>query len=133
VPEAEIDRMIAALRDLGKVRLYKAGSGERDPAVEGRKLVDHLRATGHSLIFVGGKPDQGEVFRHATEVVLKELEGQGANVVATAPGEVVAYGHNSATLSALREAGVAVATFRATELVRRNGGPHCLTLPLERQ
>lgn len=133
VAEADADKMIAALRDLGRVRLYKAGSGERDASVDGRKLVDHLRATGHSIVFVGGEPDERDVFRHATEAVLHELEGQGANVVATAPGKVVAYGHNAGTLRALREAGVEVATFRATELVRRNGGPHCLTMPLERQ
>ena len=47
-----------------------------------------------------------------SEVVIRELHGQGANVVATGPGKVVAYAGNPLTLAALKKAGVEVTTFR---------------------
>jgi arginine deiminase len=45
---------------------------------------------------------------------------------------VIAYAHNVHTNEALRRAGVKVETFRGELLSIRNGGPHCLILPLVR-
>ena len=64
--------------------------------------------------------------------VLPELRGQAANVVALEPGRLIAYAENEHTLKALRAAGNDVKTFPGSALVRWHGGPHCLTLPLER-
>ena len=64
--------------------------------------------------------------------VLPEHEHQAANVVATSPGNVIAYEGATQTHAALRRAGIHVTTFPGRELWPRDGGPHCLTMPLER-
>jgi antitoxin (DNA-binding transcriptional repressor) of toxin-antitoxin stability system len=55
-----------------------------------------------------------------------------STIVATRPGRVVACAENEYTLGALRGAGVELRPFEASEIVRWGGGPHCITLPLER-
>jgi len=57
---------------------------------------------------------------------------RGANVVAVAPGRVVAYEDNRRTNRRLERAGVEVAGVAAYELGRGRGGPRCLTCPLVR-
>lgn len=64
--------------------------------------------------------------------MLRELRGQAANVVAVAPGNVIAYAGNAAAFDALKRAGAEVTLFNGTELRHNNGGPHCMTMPLER-
>jgi arginine deiminase len=54
------------------------------------------------------------------------------NVLALAPGVVVAYDRNVATNERLRGAGIEVLTIPGSELGRGRGGPRCLTCPLER-
>ncbi|MEO8025826.1 MAG: arginine deiminase family protein [Bryobacteraceae bacterium] len=138
VADGDVEKMCSALKDLGKVKLFRAGSGDQDRSVDGMKLVDYLRARGYDVIFTGGdRPADTEPFediaQFTSEVVIRELHGQGANVVATGPGKVVAYGGNPRTMAALKKAGVEVTTFRGVELGRNNGGPHCMTMPLERK
>lgn len=137
VAEGDVDKMCSALRDFGQLRLYRAGSGDPDLSVNGLKLVDYLRARGYEIIFAGGeRPADDTSFERTaqftSEVVVRELRGQAANVIATAPGKVIAYEGNPATISALKRAGIEVTTFRGTELGRNNGGPHCMTMPLLR-
>jgi arginine deiminase len=91
-----------------------------------------VRSRGYTVHFVGGEPPATDFIRHLFTVVLYEHDRQGANVVATAPGHVVAYEGASRTHAALRRAGITVTTFQARELWPFNGGPHCLTMPLER-
>jgi arginine deiminase len=136
--ESDIDRMCAALRDVGKLRLFRAGTGEIDVSVNGMKLVDYLRKRGVEIVFAGGAiPGDGTSFekvaQFASEVVIRELRGQAANVVATSPGKIIAYAGNPATLDGLKRAGVEVTLIQGTELGRNNGGPHCMTMPLERR
>jgi arginine deiminase len=136
--EPDIERMCVALRDLGKLRLFRAGTGDVDASVNGMKLVDYPRGRGMNVTFVGGtipgdETSFEELAQFASEVVIHELRGQAANVVATSPGKVIAYAGNLATLDALKRAGVEVAVFQGTELGRNNGGPHCMTMPLERR
>jgi arginine deiminase len=113
------------------VRRFRAGSGDDDPLPDGMKLVDHLRDEGWDIMHVGGTAD-GDEFAWFVERALQELYFQAANVVATAPGRVVACAENVHTAAALRDAGVQVRPFEASEIVRWGGGPHCLSLPLER-
>jgi arginine deiminase len=54
------------------------------------------------------------------------------NVLALAPGVVIAYDRNRETNERLRDAGVQVLTVPGGELGRGRGGPRCLTCPIER-
>jgi N-dimethylarginine dimethylaminohydrolase len=56
----------------------------------------------------------------------------GCNVLAIAPGVVVIASGNDATAKALRDHGVDVHTYEASEINKGEGGPTCLTRPLLR-
>jgi N-dimethylarginine dimethylaminohydrolase len=130
--EHNLESHLPALARLGSVEVFLAGIGKKDEAVGDIKLADYLRARGYKIVLVGGDPPAAGRERHAAEVVLKELRRQASNVVAVAPGKVVAYQGNPFTAKALASAGIEVIAFNGTELARQNGGPHCLTQPLER-
>ncbi len=129
---ADLEKMAATLKNLGQVKLFKAGSGQQDTSLGDLKLVDWLRKNGYSVVFAGGTPPSGGLEKYAAEVVLPEMRRQASNVVAVAPGKVIAYGGNPKTRQALVEAGVEVLIFDGHEIMRNSGGPHCLTQPLER-
>jgi arginine deiminase len=131
VATEDADELRENLEQVGRIRRFRAGSGEEEPLPEGIKLVDYLRDEGWDIIPVGGERE-GDEFAWFIERVLRELYFQAANVVATAPGRVVVCAENEHTLAALRHAGVEMRPFEASEIVRWGGGPHCLSLPLER-
>ncbi len=56
----------------------------------------------------------------------------GCNILAVAPGVVVIAEGNDATARALRDHGVEVHTYAASEINKGEGGPTCLTRPLLR-
>lgn len=133
ITEEDLKSALDYAKDLGKVRLFRAGSGEEDASVRDMKLVDYVRSKGYTVHWVGGeRPDPADQLRHLFQAVMHEHRRQGANVVATGPGEIVAYAGAPRTHAALRTAGVKVTAFEARELWPWNGGPHCLTMPLER-
>lgn len=132
VDAAQTDAAIASLAGIGWVRRYHAGSGDVDDSCEGMKLVDLVRTWGWQVDFVGGAATDALDMEHFFRVVLAEHDKQASNLVATAPGRVLAYADAPRTHAALQARGVDVQTFDGRDLWPWWGGPHCLTLPLER-
>ena len=132
ISDDDVEGAVTFLKDFGRVRRFRATTGQEDKSLKELKLVDYVRKQGYDVQFVGGTPSASPDFEYLFRNVLAEHARQAANVVATAPGAVVAYDGGERTIDALRRSGVQVSTFRGRELWIGNGGPHCLTLPLER-
>ena len=62
----------------------------------------------------------------------REQWDDGCNVLAIAPGKVVAYERAAATNEYLRAQGIEVLEFTGDELGRGRGGPRCMSCPVAR-
>ncbi|WP_339021729.1 arginine deiminase [Spiroplasma endosymbiont of Atherix ibis] len=62
----------------------------------------------------------------------REQWNDGTNVLAIAPGVVIAYERNWATIELLEKAKVKVLKIPSSELSRGRGGPRCMSMPIVR-
>lgn len=127
----QIRLTVELMPEVGWLTRYAAGTGEA--TLLQMKLVDYFRNKGFRIIYAGGEPGPLPAEKYALERAMYELRWQGVNVAQLGPGRVMAYRHNGHTNAALRQAGVKVYEFDGDLLSLRNGGPHCLMMPLIRQ
>lgn len=94
-----------------------------------------------TMVFRAGKQPSYTFFsdymaqRHieVIETTFEERRDMCINFVATAPREAVGWSWATRLSNALRERGGKVWSIEGDELVNGNGGPHCLTCPIERE
>jgi len=112
-----------------KIRAFSIRPGEGDRIFAVTREEDFLGAVADALGIgrLSVIPTGGDEYQAA-----REQWDDGNNVLAIAPGQVVAYDRNTCTNRNFEKAGIDVIEIEGSELSRGRGGGHCLTCPLKR-
>lgn len=126
-------------------RDYIDKQGEITPLPQKAKyFFDQLIEDGlldlNKVVWVGGHPDNFVNPYDHLKVALFEQHNMAGNVFTTGPNRIVAYHRNTTTLEALQKhfdkhdpENSKLVAMSSNEMRTDNGGPHCLTMPLERE
>jgi arginine deiminase len=116
---------------LGVLRSYTIEPGDNEWEL---KVTDHAPEQMYAAIAAALDLDGIQLLAATQDVHAAEREqwDAGCNVLAVAPGVVVAYDRNVTTNTYLRRRGVEVLTIPGSELGRGRGGPRCMSCPIER-
>ncbi len=116
--------MYPATAGLDTLLLEQTEAGPTVRQVEGGVKAGLQEVLERPLSFIAPEGTEAELSR--------EQWNDGFNMLALAPGTVVAYDRTPASNNAMREAGVEVLEISGSELGRGRGGPRCMSAPVER-
>jgi len=116
---------------MGMLRSYTIEPGA---SVRELKVTDHPPEDMHTALAAALGLPSITVLTAVQDVrsAQREQWDDGCNVLAVAPGVVVAYERNVTTNAYLAENGIEVLTVAGGELGRGRGGPRCMSCPIER-
>ena len=116
--------------DLPEPECYLVEPGDIDLPLRTTRLRDGLA----SSLAVALGVDSVRVLSTEQDVFARERDQwhDGCNVLAVAPGVVVGYERNQASIADLRAGGIEVIEVPGSELGRGRGGPRCMSCPIER-